>query len=383
MPMRFPSETMQLLRELLGGRLRRWLALALFWLVVGILSALHWQLFFTGQDPYTWWELYRIKVVLWYVWGLITPFILWLAWKFPIGYGRTLKHLAILLPTSLVFTFLYLVVYTALVLWNFPDRPGPGMSPVAMFLWIVGTHSTWYYLAFWATIGIEHAVAYYRRYHERRLLTSQLQARLAEAQLDGLRSQIQPHFLFNTLHSIMALINRNDTHAAREMLAGLSDLLRHALEHVRRHEVPLCEELDILRQYIAIESVRFSDRLTVNWQIDRETEAAYVPSFILQPLAENAIRHGIEKRPGPGILTVSCQRRNGLLMLSFRDNGVGVTADADGRVRDGHGLGDMRARLDVLYSSNYSLAIEPAEGGGTHVHLSLPFNMAPTYQATE
>lgn len=379
---RFYSETMALLRDLLRGRALRWVVLVFFWLVIGVLSALHWQLFFTGQDPYDWWELYRIKVALWYVWGLLTPLILWLGWKFPMGQGKSLKHTAILLPISLVLTSVYLAIYSALLMINVPDAPGLFQSPPAMFMWVVGAHSTWYFLAFWATIGVEHAVSYYRRFHERQILTSRLEAQLAEAQLDSLRSQLQPHFLFNTLHSIMALVNQSDTKAAKEMLAGLSDLLRHALEHVRRHEVPLREELDILRRYIAIESVRFSDRLTVGWEIDDTAEAAYVPSFILQPLAENAIRHGIEKQSGPGVLAVRCWRDNGRLLLSFTDNGAGLPATGDDAVRDGHGLGDMRARLDVLYPSNYSLHITGADTGGTVVRLSLPYNEAPTHHPT-
>lgn len=376
----FYSETMTLLRDLLRGRLLRWVVLVFFWLVIGVLSALHWQLFFTGQDPYDWWELYRIKVALWYVWGLLTPLILWLGWKFPIGQGSSLKHTAILLPLSIIFTSVYLAIYSALLMLNVPDAPGLFRSPKSMFMWVVGAHSTWYFLAFWATIGVEHAVSYYRRFHERQMLTSRLEAQLAEAQLDSLRSQLQPHFLFNTLHSIMALVNQSDTKAAKEMLAGLSDLLRHALEHVRRHEVPLREELDILRRYIDIEKVRFSDRLTVEWRIDHAVESAYVPSFILQPLAENSIRHGIEKRPGPGVLSVECHRDDGQLLVAFRDNGVGLPGPSDEQPRNGHGLGDLRARLDVLYPSAYSLNIESVDSGGTLVRLVLPYNSKPIHQ---
>lgn len=376
----FHSETRTLIRDVIPHARIRIALIALFWVVAGSLSALHWELFFIGSDPYSLWELYRIKVVQWCVWGTLTPIILWIGWRFPLGGENGLRHLALLLPISLLYTAGYLVVYTILALVNKRDAPGLFQSPKDMFLWMVGMHSTWYFLAFWATIGIEHAVSYYRRFHERQILTSKLEAQLAEAQLDALRSQLQPHFLFNTLHSTMALINQNDTKAAKNMLAGLSDLLRHALEHVRRHEVPLREELDILRRYIEIEKVRFSDRLTVEWRIDHDVVAAYVPSFILQPLAENAIRHGIEKRPGPGVLSVECHRDDGQLLLAFTDNGVGVPRVGNEQPRNGHGLGDMRARLDVLYPSAYSLSIEPAETGGTVVRLSLPYNTMPAYQ---
>lgn len=377
----FHSETRSLIRDIIPRARLRFVSIALFWVAAGSLSALHWELFFVGSDPYSFWELYRIKVVQWCVWGTLTPVILWIGWRFPLGNEQGWKHLALLLPVSLLYTGGYLVIYTILALANKQDAPGLFQSPKDMFLWMVGMHSTWYFLAFWATIGVEHAVSYYRRFHERQLLTSRLEAQLAEAQLGALRSQLQPHFLFNTLHSIMALINQSDTKAAKEMLAGLSDLLRHALEHVRRHEVPLSQELDILRRYIEIERVRFSDRLTVEWRVDHALESAYVPSFILQPLAENAIRHGIEKRPGPGLLAVECQRENDRLLLAFTDNGAGVPGAGIEQLRNGHGLGDMRARLDVLYPSAYSLDIEPAEGGGTVVRLALPYNMKPTHQS--
>jgi signal transduction histidine kinase len=376
---------MTLIRELLKGRAKRWLILILFWLGIGVLSALHWQLFFSGRDPYSWWELYRIKVVLWYVWGLLTPIIFWLGYRFPIQEPQALRNILILLPISVLFTLLYLVVYSALLMLNVPDAPGLFQDPLAMFLWVIGAHSTWYFLAFWASIGVENAVSFYRRYHERELLTSRLEAQLAEAQLSVLRSQLQPHFLFNTLHSIMALVNSSDNKAAIQMLGGLSDLLRHALEHVRRHEVPLREELDILRRYLAIESVRFSDRLTIEWSVAPESESAYVPSFILQPLAENALRHGIEKRPGPGVLYVDSHVTDDRLLVSFRDNGIGLSSASDDAIRngDGHGLGDMRARLDVLYPNSYSLIVEPAEGSGTMVRLQLPFNTQPSHVPSE
>lgn len=376
---RFQSETMTLLRELLRGRVKRWVVLILFWFVAGVLSALHWQLFFTGRDPYDWWELYRVKIVLWYVWGALTPIILWLGSRFAFDGKRTVRNALILLPISVGFTLCYLAIYSAILILNVPDAPGMFQAPVQMFRWVLGQHSTWYFLAFWATIGVEHAVAFYRRYHERQLMTSRLEAQLAEAQLSSLRSQLQPHFLFNTLHSIMALVNQSDNKAATMMLGGLSDLLRHALEHVRRHEVPLRDELDILHRYLAIENVRFSDRLTIEWDIAPDSESAYVPSFILQPLAENALRHGIEKRPGPGILHVECHRSNGQLLVSFRDNGVGLAEMTEAPVHNGHGLGDMRARLDVLYPDNYSLIVEPAEPNGTMVRLRIPFSDRPTY----
>ncbi len=374
---------MALIRTLLPSRAQRWGFFVLFWLVMATLSSLHWEVFYFGQNPYSWWELFRVKVALWYIWGFLTPLILWLGWKFRIERGVALRRIAVLIPISVAFTAGYMFLYAGMVWLNSKAVAVlSGETFSAFFDWIVGVHSSWYLLAFWASIGIENAAIYYRNYRERELLASQLETRLAVAQLDSLRNQLQPHFLFNTLHSILVLVRQKDHETATRMLTALSDLLRHALEHVQRHEVPLREELGFLQRYIDIEKVRFSDRLTVRWNVADDTLNASVPSFVLQPLAENAIRHGLEKRPGPGRIDVTTRRENGVLHLHIEDNGVGLQDDSPRAMWQGHGLGDMRARLDVMYPGSYSLDIASQNGSGTHVRLTLPYRDAHTTAAT-
>jgi len=377
MPM-LHSETMALLRATQPHRLRRWMYLTLFWLVVGTLSALHWQLFYFERNPYEWWQLFRIKVVLWFAWGLLTPVILWFGWKWQMRRETILRRLAILFPISVTITMAYLLFY-ALLIWinSSTVHAIQGTTFAEMFKFTMGVHSTWYFLAFWATIGVENAVIYYRRYHERELLASQLETQLAAAHLAALRNQLQPHFLFNTLHSILALVRQHEDASAIRMLTALSDLLRNVLDHVQRQTVPLREEVGLLRRYIDIEQVRFSDRLTVNWNIADDTLGASVPSFVMQPLAENAIRHGIEKHPGPGRIDVTAQRVNGQLCLDVTDNGVGIPSADEKALTNGHGLGDMRARLDILYPGAYSLEIDSNGASGTTVHLRLPWRDHP------
>lgn len=372
------SETLALIRSVQPNRFRRWLYFLLFWFVVGTLSALHWELFYYRTNPYDWWQLWRVKVALWYVWGLLTPTILWIGWKWQLRRNAIVRRLAMLLPISVVVTMVYLLLY-ALLIWinSSTVHVIQGTTLTDMFQFTMGVHSTWYFLAFWATIGVENAVIYYRRFHERELLASQLETQLAAAHLAALRNQLQPHFLFNTLHSILALVRQHDDASAVRMLTALSDLLRNVLEHVQRQTVPLRDEVALLRQYIAIEQVRFSDRLSVTWAIDDDALEATVPSFVMQPLAENAIRHGIEKHPGPGCIDVAARRDNGHLCLSMTDNGVGIPADGENAITNGHGLGDMRARLNILYPGAYSLDIASDGASGTTVSLRIPWRVRP------
>ena len=382
MNVRFPSETMTLLRAAIPRRAHRVFVFLVFWFVVALLSSVHWELFYFGRNPYTWWELFRVKVALWYVWGAITPIILWFGWRFRLERGRWPLRLLLLAGMSVGVTVVYMALYSFLVWLNslgVSSLSFPSIGPLVK--WVVGVHSSWYFLAFWATIGIENAIIYYQRSHEREMVASQLQRQLVEAQLEAVRSRLQPHFLFNTLHSIHALIEQQDYETASRMLRALSDLLRRALDHVEREQVSMREEIEFLRRYLDIEMVRFSDRLTVTWRIDKDAEQACVPSFLLQPLVENAIRHGIERRPGPGHIDILAHRADDQLVVEIRDNGAGLE-DGGQSLVERHGLGDLRALLDRLYPGRYSLSLTSANGAGAAVSVRLPI-VEPRARVTE
>jgi two-component system LytT family sensor kinase len=216
------------------------------------------------------------------------------------------------------------------------------------------------------------AVRYYRMYRERELRATQLETGLAQARLEALRMQLHPHFLFNTLNSISTLMHR-DVEAADDMLSALSDLLRVALERGAAQEVPLKVELDLLRRYLDIEQIRFGDRLHIRLDIDPQCLDAYVPHLILQPLAENAIRHGIDPRTEPGSLAISATRSDSKLFLRIADDGPGVP---DGMpVAEGVGLSNTRARLQQLYGNPEALHLHSAPGGFT-VTVTVPFHTA-------
>lgn len=228
-------------------------------------------------------------------------------------------------------------------------------------------------------LAMAGAIATYATNWQERLATSfsrateereQLEARLARAQLQSLRLQLHPHFLFNTLNTINALIG-TDRHAAERVVSGLSELLRMSLSSASEQEVTLAKELELLTHYIEIQQIRFQDRLTVNFRIDPDARYALVPNLMLQPLVENAIRHGIAPRAAPGHVVVTAAKRANRLELSVVDDGVGERANRDHR--DGVGLGNTRARLLSLYGSDHRFEAGSVVTGGFAVRIEIPY----------
>ena len=218
-----------------------------------------------------------------------------------------------------------------------------------------------------------HAFEYYRRYRERELRASQLEVELSEARLQALRLQLQPHFLFNTFHTIAMLIRQGQEEEAIDTIAVLSEFLRYVLEHTRAQEVPLQQELDFLRSYLAIENIRFQEALKVDVDVDEDALAARVPNLILQPLVENAIRHGIEPHRQTGRIEVMARREGDRLRLRVRDNGTGLPDDWRWEEQNGIGLSNTRARLERLYGSEHMLELTNVPDGGLLVTIVIPY----------
>jgi len=229
----------------------------------------------------------------------------------------------------------------------------------------------WEVMLYWALVALQHAVDYYTELRARDVRQAQLETRLVEAQLQALQRQLHPHFLFNTLHAISALVHR-EPEKADEMIERLSDLLRITLDKVGIQEVTLAEELEYLRAYLDIEQVHFGDRLEVLYRVDAHALDALVPNLILQPLAENAIRHGLEPRAGGGRLTMEAFRDRDRLVLRIADNGCGMPAAAVSAANHGVGLSNTRSRLDRLYRDEATLTFAPHEDGGLIVTITLP-----------
>jgi two-component system, LytTR family, sensor kinase len=305
-----------------------------------------------------------------FLWLAATPLVLWLARRFPLERNRWITSVLVHLGASAVISFLLLALYVLITSWLGLEA-GRQSFLEAFRAQLVGSfHSE--VLTYWMVIGLSHGIDYYRKYRERELRALQLETRLAHAQLDALKMQLHPHFLFNTLNSISVLMTE-DVVAARRMLTRMSELLRASLENVGRHEVSLREELDFLKNYLEIEQTRFQDRLAVRMDIEPGVLDARVPNLILQPLVENAIRHGIAPRAQQGLIEISAVREDGMMRLKVRDNGPGLGSSGLEKVTKGIGLSNTQARLEQLYGLGHRFEMKDATGGGLEVAIVIPF----------
>lgn len=315
------------------------------------------------EKPAAFGLLLTLNLGYWYSWAVITPGILWLASRFP--FDRATWKSAI--PIHMVGVVVAMMVHVALVVasrmatyWTI-GAPVNNWLMEAQQMFIL--NFDWEMMTYWSIVGLSHALRYHYEARARELGTAQLETRLVEAQLHTLQRQMQPHFLFNTLNTISALMHR-DVEAADAMIARLGALLRISLDRVGVQEVALADELDFLSKYLEIEQTRFRDRLTVVFDVQSDTLDALVPNLLLQPLVENAIKHGIGPRPTPGQVSVRARRVGAMLELDVQDNGVGLSAARLTDFNGGVGLSNTRSRLDHLYGSLHRFEFrQPAEGG--------------------
>ncbi|MGH7467880.1 MAG: sensor histidine kinase [Longimicrobiales bacterium] len=228
-------------------------------------------------------------------------------------------------------------------------------------------------------LGIVLGLEYYRKYRERELAASQLTAQLSQARLQALRMQLNPHFLFNAMNSIAMLVRKSENSRAVQMLAGLSDLLRYVLEDARTEEVPLREELHFIERYLEIERVRFQDRLRVKMDVAEEALEAMLPDLLLQPLVENAVRHGIARKVNPGTIEIAGRKLGDRLILQVRDDGPGLSDASRGT---GVGLVNTRKRLEQSYDTEFSFELRNGPHGGAVATVSLPFHTTPLASAS-
>ncbi len=355
------------------ARWTRWGIIFAGWTVIA--------LFFTGQiyytrllseKPLTWRESASQQFIYPYLWALGTVLVLWLADRFPVE-GRLWRRnvpLHLLFATAFVFVIsgLFQIIYFFFLV----NGAGKHYDAATTLQWIIYNSSENYGI-YGLLLLLNQVFRYYRRFREGELRASRLQTQLTQAQLEALKMQLHPHFLFNTLHSISALLHR-DPDAADRMIARLGDFLRLTLENSGTQEVSLQKELEFLTCYLEIERVRFQDRLTTSVEVDTAALDAPVPNLILQPIVENALRHGIAQTRGPGRVEISAKRENGSLRIRVRDNGPGLAAITrpDDGLKEGLGLSNTRARLEQLYGAAHRFELENAPGGGLLVTLEIP-----------
>ncbi len=346
----------------------RWRSIWLGWTLVGGFSVLRYLAIALGQGaPINWRKGIAYEFLFMYVWALCTPLVFAVARRvrltnwWPVAWRHA--------PFAALIAGLQVAGLIGVVmLFEARGQQANWQQP-----WLVWRREAIYIgctnLAIYAVLaGIYYGL---RLRHERQVRETQLTARLAQAELQNLKMQLQPHFLFNTLHAIGVLMMR-DAGTARRMLVRLSELLRLTLDHTATQEVPLKQELEFLAAYLEIERTRFQDKLNVQMEIEPATLDAAVPGLLLQPLVENAIRHGVARRAEAGLVVISATRQNGSLHLQVRDNGPGL----DEEPQPGIGLATTQARLEQLYRAEQQFEITRAPEGGVCVTVVLPFRQA-------
>ena len=349
-----------------------WVAL---WSLVGlaIASEIYLSSNFLGRSI-TWGEAISDSLEDWYVYGLLSLPVVVLARRFPPERGSRWVTAGIHLAAALLFSLAYILVRTLVGevdgwIAREPASFGEIFHPLLVRTFPFNL------LVYGVILSVSHALDYYRKYHERTVQTLELEKHLTEARLQALLHQLKPHFLFNTLNGIASLMH-TDVDAADRMLVRLSELLRITMSHTGAPQTTLREEVAFIERYLDIEKIRFRNRLEVTIAMDDGVIDAEVPSLILQPMVENAMKHGVEPHARMGRIELRGERRDGNLVLTVSDNGSGVTAD--GLKREGIGIANTRTRLVELYGSRQKFELVNRPEGGLCVRITIPFSTPPT-----
>lgn len=304
----------------------------------------------------------------WFLYALLTPAVFWFAHRYPFVRGKIGRRVLVHFLASLLLCAAWAGGGVLLSLALFGSTPYGG----GVVNWFF-TSLPFGVAVYFAVLGVEHAVRYFLEAREGETQAARLSAQLSEARLGALRMQMQPHFLFNSLNAITVIVRDKDTATATRMLEQLGEMLRRVMRADRPQEVPLAEELDFVRQYLGIEQVRFSDRLRPVFDVDPALNSALVPEFLLQPLVENAIRHGLAKRVTATLLRIEARREGDDLVLSVTDDGPGP-GGTPADLTEGVGLGNTRERLATLYGDRASLTLVRTPEGGASATVRLPYH---------
>jgi len=352
------------------NRWTRWVAAILLWSTLGVLFALpalssgHWSRVLLGS------------LAQWWSWGLVTPLILWTDGRLPFKENQLGMRILAHLPASVALTILYFYVFLAmrallgLGAWNvLADKH---------FLLTVFRQGglLWSWVVYWVIFGVQQTFRYYKHYLASELRLERMERSFSQARLNALRMQLDPHFLFNALNTISSQVER-DPKLARTMIGHLGDLLRMSLDARDRQEIPLVEELAFLDHYVAIQKIRFAENLRIKIQVAPEVKYALIPCLIVQPLVENAIRHGISRRASGGTVTVIAEPGSDEVKIRVVDDGVGLPPGWTLETSSGMGLSVTRERITGLHrDGNSRFSVRPRIGGGTEVEISLPRRFA-------
>lgn len=357
-------------------RWRRWLTYLLPWMIPTMIVATQRQMLYRNWNlPVSFFEEFSFQFYHWYLYAFLALYVFQLLRRFPIRRNQLLRSIVPHLLGMVVFIgarslIMALVIHH--ILGGYYEVP-------RLFTVVLGVytlkHLTFDGMMYWLIVGAGQLKETFRHQRQQELWASQLQTRLATAQLSALKMQLHPHFLFNTLNAIAALVRTGDNKGAVRMIVGLSELLRLALDSQKAQEVPLEQELGFLDRYLAIEQVRFPDRLRVTRDIDESLMDALVPNLILQPLVENAICHGLAPRSEPGHILIRAAREGDELLLEVCDDGPGMPEGWSLEASHGVGLSNTRARLAQLYGPRQRFEVATQEGGGVCGRIRMPLRV--------
>jgi two-component system LytT family sensor kinase len=340
-----------------------------FWTLFGLWSAQQNALLTvtSGNSVESWPRLFVIPLASAWFWAAITPLLMWNTRRV---HERT--HARARMVAAHVAAFLVVHVVDAAFYAILLELAGRPTRPFSQLIFSVASYNALTYgVVVMATLAFDYRAAL----RDRAVRTAQLETQLAMAHFHALRAQLHPHFLFNSLNAISALIHK-DPERAERMLARLSELLRIAIETAVTPEIRLLDEVEFVRRYLDIERMRFGDRLSVRVEIAADTFDSLVPSMLLQPLVENAVRHGVAPKPGPGRVAISAERTGPNLRIVVNDTGNGMDEGAmNGSAREGVGLSTTRARLEKLYGPAQELTLVNLPGGGFESRVTLPFKV--------
>jgi sensor histidine kinase YesM len=342
----------------MGGRLRTALLIWSAWTALAVFFALTASLTYASQGrPPIWGLSLAYSLGQWWLWAILTPVVFAMATRYPLRRGHLLARVALHLGLGLIVAFVKVRAEGFVRLWLFGVNPYLLINNLALQM-----------LIYWALVGVAQALDTYGR---SRQLAAEVQARLGRAQLELLRTQLQPHFLFNALNAIAELVHEDPERADR-MIGRLSNLLRSTLDAGDRPFVTLDEEIGLVKSYLHIQEARFGDRLSVRIDVAPECRAALVPHLLLQPIVENAIQHGVAARAGGGSIGIfAAAAGDGVLLIEIGDDGMGIREDS----APGIGISNTRARLASHYGPAASFAVTPQPGGGTRASVRLPFRV--------
>ncbi len=351
---------------------KKWILILCAWTIVGLLFTLQEIVLAKVHGGQVNWVFCAIELIYWIVWAAYTPLVIGVAKRFPLTGPRFGHHIAIHTITSLLMAPLTSVteyfLSSGLLRLLFRNTDPGALRLLPTFTVSVLSMSFTGVLTYWLVVGLYQSIHFYQAAMERQTIAAQLETQLSHAELENLKSQLHPHFLFNSLHTIGVLM-QEDVDAASHLLASLGDLLRMALER-RENEITLQSELEFVGKYLEIEQTRFHDRLKVHMDVPPDLLAVYVPSLALQPLVENAIKHGISVDSAAGQLEITAELHNGRVRLCVRDDGPGPAPGS--RLRFGVGLTNVQSRLKQLYGDESSLELTGGDGRGCEAIITIP-----------